>query len=70
MTPDYWSRDADILMRWDDGRVAQLGTLHFETVNNEPKKIRIPYTMRFRIGWELVKVGFTTIFRKADTTHD
>ena len=70
MGMSYWSRDADILMIWDDGRAAHLGRLHFETVDNEPKKIKIPYTMRLRIGWELMKAGFTVIFRKADTKHD
>ena len=50
-------KDAEIILKWDDGRTTTIGTLNVDCDKNSLKYKRSG-RWRQRLGWELVREGF------------
>ena len=61
-----------IVLEWDNGRRAEVGTLHIESTEKCTKfksKVRVSGV---RIGWEFIRMGFRIMFpgRKLVTRNE
>lgn len=50
-------KDAEIILKWDDGRTTTIGTLSVDCDKNR-LKYKCGGRWRQRLGWELVREGF------------